>query len=191
MSALSNTVTISAVPPKYTPWGPSQTAREIETLPGCFRIHTAGHGGYWLSPALVRQFLDLIPTWAPWGSVGMEWFEEDCDAAAVVVAFHHAFDDELVHGCVESVICSASHGQMISVRDFLTNHPLGQMAAARAKVFHDTLAGMWRAGSRGTSGHNWTVTFNRVDTNERRTVTMHYPMKTYYTDEELDGLALG
>ena len=79
---------------------------------------------------------------------------------------------------------------MTCVRDFLEKHPTGLIAATRAKRFHETLAGMWQAGSRGSGGHGWHVTFNRVDSKESRIVLMDYPMKSFYTTAELDMLAV-
>lgn len=73
----------------HTPWGPAQHSEYIAE--GIIRVDTASHGGLHLSPqrheelqAMFRSF----PTWA-----GGRWYEEDCDACAVIVAFPDVFPD--------------------------------------------------------------------------------------------------
>lgn len=68
--------------PAGTPWGMTQQADQI--LPGIWQVHTAGHGGIRVSeerwnamPAALRL--------NPYG--GGRWFEEDCEALFVLVAF--------------------------------------------------------------------------------------------------------
>jgi len=70
----------------YTPWGPSQTEEEI--APGIIAVSTAGHGGYRLTPERERQMHPALRktdrTYCPLG-----WYEEDCEAALVALAFRH------------------------------------------------------------------------------------------------------
>lgn len=82
-----------------TPWGPSQEQTTI--APGIVRHSTAGHGGIMLSderlaamPAPLREF----STWAGRGA-----YEEDRDAALVVLAFPWVFPPAAVSSAVDAV----------------------------------------------------------------------------------------
>lgn len=70
-----------------TPWGRSQEVDEI--APGITWVSTAGHGGIKLSDARrmeMPQHIRELQTFA-----GGNWYEEDCDAALVVIAFPQYF----------------------------------------------------------------------------------------------------
>jgi hypothetical protein len=72
-----------------TPWGPSQTARQL--APGIMLYTTAGHGGIHLSAGR----LAALPAHLHKRSTGycpLEWFEEDCEAALVIVGFPQYFE---------------------------------------------------------------------------------------------------
>ena len=68
-----------------SPWGRVQKQQQI--APGIIWVHTAGHGGIWLSPERQAQ----LPAWAlEIGSQYCEkptWWEEDCEAAVVMYVF--------------------------------------------------------------------------------------------------------
>ena len=72
--------------PTDTPWGPPQQVDVIAD--GIVRIHTAGHGGYWLSPERNKQVPRNLreKTFCQNGLDG--WYEEDCDAAIVEAVFY-------------------------------------------------------------------------------------------------------
>ena len=82
---------------KSSPWGEIQVQDVVAE--GITRVHTAGHGGFHLSAerhrALQRKF--HFHTFA-----GGPWYEEDCDMAAVVIAFPDDFKPEWVARAVES-----------------------------------------------------------------------------------------
>ena len=80
-----------------TPWGPSQ---HVETIAnGIQFVSTASHGGMLLSPArFARMPAKHRKTFA-----GGRWFEEDCDAAKVVVAFPKHFTADQVKSATASV----------------------------------------------------------------------------------------
>ena len=59
----------------YTPWGESQTVKEM--APGIVAVTTAGHGGIRLSAERTEQFKKAYPTFRSWAGDG--WLEEDCD----------------------------------------------------------------------------------------------------------------
>lgn len=68
-----------------TPWGAGQTATEI--APGIASVHTAGHGGYKLTPERNK----LVP--APFRNRS-GWYEEDHEWRAVGVTFPEALATE-------------------------------------------------------------------------------------------------
>lgn len=74
-------------PPTSTPWGRANHTDEI--APGIWLIRTPDHGGIWLSAERLAAMPESlrVSTWA-----GLPWFEEDCDAARVAVAFPRDFD---------------------------------------------------------------------------------------------------
>lgn len=76
-----------------TPWGPAQTVREVG--PGIELVTTSSHGGFYLDAAHYKLINIMFPDWFPFcGQPG--WFEEDCDAAIVVLAFPASFTPEEV-----------------------------------------------------------------------------------------------
>lgn len=82
-------------PPKETPWGPWHQIREI--IPGVWRVATASHGGYWLTPVRLAEMPAVLRQGPQDGKekpfslddVRAGWFEEDVEAVRVVVAFCH------------------------------------------------------------------------------------------------------
>ena len=83
---------------KSTPWGPSQ--HEEAVAPGIVFYSTAGHGGYHLDRDRMAAFHRLFPTFITFA--GGPWFEEDCDAAAVVIAFPEHFSEDSLRCAIES-----------------------------------------------------------------------------------------
>ena len=70
-----------------TPWGPSQDARVV--APGITFHSTASHGGYHLSPERYAQ----MPEGFKETFAGGPWYEEDCDAAMVILVFEDELGD--------------------------------------------------------------------------------------------------
>lgn len=65
-----------------TPWGPSQTIDEI--FDGIQFVSTSGHGGFKVENALNNRIPDY------WRNDD-GWYEEDCEAAIVVLVFEKEF----------------------------------------------------------------------------------------------------
>jgi len=70
-----------------TPWGESQTVMEL--APGITAVTTAGHGGIHLSLDRVREMPACLKRVPRCGSYTASWFEEDCEASLVALAFRH------------------------------------------------------------------------------------------------------
>lgn len=79
-----------------TPWGKAQTTTTIDK--GITFITTAGHGGILLSEERRKEFDEKFPTFSTFA--GGNWFEEDCDASFVVVAFPGSFQEYTVYSAV-------------------------------------------------------------------------------------------
>lgn len=67
-----------------SPWGQIQTVEHLAD--GIVRVHTAGHGGIWLSPER-REYLAARAPWVanifqniPAYCEKPSWWEEDCEA---------------------------------------------------------------------------------------------------------------
>jgi hypothetical protein len=83
--------------PIMTPWGAAQTVRII--APGITEVTTASHGGIYLSPMRYATMPDEYrKTFA-----GGRWYEEDCDAAKVVVTFPEHFTPAAVMNARRSI----------------------------------------------------------------------------------------
>lgn len=85
-----------------TPWGPSQETTRIAR--GITFYSTAGHGGFKLSAgrnAIIRKEVK-DRTWGLRGHDG--WYEEDCDAALVVMAFPEHFSAQQIQNAAQMVM---------------------------------------------------------------------------------------
>jgi hypothetical protein len=69
--------------PKTSPWGQVQDADEL--APGIWRVHTASHGGIFLTPQRHAE-LPANARETTYSKGG--WFEEDCDALIPLYRFH-------------------------------------------------------------------------------------------------------
>lgn len=73
-----------------TPWGKADFATVFGD--GITFYSTPGHGGFRLSPERNAELLRKFPGFRTFsGAVG--WYEEDCDWAAVALAFPEAFPE--------------------------------------------------------------------------------------------------
>jgi len=75
-----------------TPWGPSQSSREI--APGIIRHATASHGGYYVAPARVASMPKPLRDFKPWA--GANWFEKDGVWSIVALAFPQFFPEDAI-----------------------------------------------------------------------------------------------
>lgn len=80
------------VTPLPTPWGPAVSVEQI--APGIVFVETASHGGFYLDETRNGQ----VP--GHWRRASFNrraldgWYEEDCDACLIVVAFPQEFPAE-------------------------------------------------------------------------------------------------
>ncbi len=71
----------------HTPWGPSQTVREL--APGIVDVTTSSHGGLRLSPSRWAELRAHFPRFKSFA--GPHWLEEDCDYMAAVSIWPELF----------------------------------------------------------------------------------------------------
>ncbi|QQS10764.1 MAG: hypothetical protein IPK81_14075 [Rhodospirillales bacterium] len=82
----------SRLAPDYTPWGRAQSTAEL--APGIWHVGTPSHGGFRVADHLVAEMDSRLPgASAAMGrrDAGDWWFEEDCDWAAVALAWPELF----------------------------------------------------------------------------------------------------
>jgi hypothetical protein len=157
-----------------TPWGASQDAHDIAD--GITRHRTERHGGIHLSDSRWTQFRALFPSLNPWA--GEQWFEQDCDVAAVIVAFPEFFDDRAIYHAVQTLRITGMNAHLAEARAYLATPEAAAVIAA-----HDrhaaTIADRWSVGSLGTRGEKsgWWAFLTHTTTKEK--TTGHIPRIPY------------
>lgn len=112
-----------------TPWGEPQ---EIENVAeGIDFVSTAGHGGYLLNASRHNKVRELIPGWTTFA--GGRWYEEDCDAAVVVVCHPECFPPESVERAFRAVITIGSRSRIEEDYDRASGYTGWKRYAAAAK----------------------------------------------------------
>lgn len=84
---------------QQTPWGASQ--QQTTDAPGIVFHSTASHGGFHLDGKRQAAFVAALPRFSPWA--GGAWYEEDCDACAVVIVFNGEFSESAVFNAIRQV----------------------------------------------------------------------------------------
>jgi len=102
-----------------SPWGIIHEATPVGGLQsGVVQISTASHGGLWVSPAArarMNPYLAAFPTWTK----NPAWWEEDMDAAVVVIAFPDLFPpDALAYALKSTSDSRGADGYFASLRPF-------------------------------------------------------------------------
>ncbi len=92
-----------------SPW--EEVLEAYEEAPGIVRVHTGGHGGLLVERALYKRMDPVLRKGVTWKDrKGRGWFEEDCQAALVVVAFPELFGADHVRRARES--CKQWNGSL-------------------------------------------------------------------------------
>lgn len=158
------------MPPYLTiassPWGPVQV--ETITTEGVIFVSTASHGGFWVSderllemPSAIREF----PNHA-----GKNWFEEDCDAVLVYLAFPHLFDDRAAYHAIDAAKTHAKnfgkHYATLWEKLQKTDH-YRENLEPRATAWFEEHKHLYEQGSMGSCKEGWEVSFRRLDGEDR------------------------
>ena len=75
-----------------TPWGRADS--NLRVADGIYYVTTPSHGGYHLTAARVEQLPAAVRDMGEADGRGGRWFEEDCEWAAVCIAFPERFSPE-------------------------------------------------------------------------------------------------
>lgn len=180
------------LPPIATPWGISQSRREIGK--GMEFVSTASHGGIWLSDDRLTC-LPLPLSTAPTFSQKPNWFEEDIDSILPVLAFPAEFIGE---ACFHAVMMarnykSSANGRLYPLvkhcREFLETE-ISLIVRKRAQLWFEVnnIKDKWERGSCCSDRGGWHVWLNRGH-ETREVLFSDYPSQNWYTDEELDAIA--
>lgn len=171
-----------------TPWGASQT--ETAMADGLVLVTTASHGGIKVSPSRWLELTTTFPYLQSWAGAG--WLEEDCDVAWAMLRWPEAFDDNAVYHAVEQVKATAMRelvGPWANALVWLQTTPAGQAVQARHDAYYEQIKDQWHAGGgRSRRDGGWDSFMHRPRDGKRKVVTfLRYPMKAWYTDEEIRG----
>jgi len=119
--------------PESTPWGKPVERKEL--APGIWFLGGDNDAGAWLSPQRLAAFEQVFPRFTSLSA--SEWFEEDEDLAAVILAFPLEFTCEVVYHARE-VARNAASGYYAFRADTWTHvleHIKGTPAERRCKAF--------------------------------------------------------
>lgn len=185
-----------------TPWGTSHGSREL--FPGAVLYHTAGHGGIWLNPERMEEFRRVFVEFETFA--GGPWFEEDQDAAVVVLAFAQHFTDQEVRGAVVTARYSAKPFNLARpgeperlqrypkwelVMEWFQRDQRGMEAFMRASRFETSVRDMYERGGMASTDQRgvWWVLLKRVRDGER--VECHMSLdeaysKQFFTHDEVE-----
>ncbi len=172
----------------HTPWGPAQTV--THHTDDVVSVTTASHGGFYVAHRVKQTWPDALRNIETFGDNGPLWYEEDLDAAIVVLAMPDLFDARAVRECLRGIVGWAKgSGNGARYAPILT-----WIGEERTKV--ESIAASWEIANaeawlpRGLSScdEGWRVSFVRVRDGERTTRTLkRYPEHQIYA--ELPGVA--
>jgi hypothetical protein len=182
---------------RNTPWGEADHVRQIAN--GIISFSTPRHGGILLTDARRQEMpaaLRDVPTFA-----GGNWYEEDCDAGLVVLAFPQFFSPYTVRCAYRQV------GRMaVTTLDNMKYYPrwvglfdrwTGRTRSLAREItykWEDDHKGQWESGSAWTvrreDDYHWGMEFTQVGTGkcEQRLVTGPEYLATPEVVENLPGV---
>lgn len=174
-----------------TPWGPSQHA--FKKADGIVFHSTSGHGGFYLNDERRLVFQNTLPDFECFAGY-TRWFEEDCDACAVVIVFAEVFQAAEIYDAIRLARAMAGNTEYgtkwIPVVEYFESQPALVRIENEERERRSTLwerGGLHGGGFVAEFAGHWAVNFSRGS--DRRTLMMPaYPDQQLYTDDELSGL---
>ncbi len=168
-----------------TPWGRSQSVREITE--GITQVSTAGHGGLRLSMKRWGELMAKIPYVPKYAPV--PWLEEDCDYCLAILRWPEFWPIGSLRSAVQ--MFSGEGEYQSAVRIWLATSADGMALKAKVKEWETANGLLWEQGTLMSQGRGWNVHFTRVcDRAERTALFAEYPTQHFYTDEEIAALDL-
>lgn len=165
-----------------TPWGRTQTKREIAL--GIVRVSTSSHGGFVLNDERMAEFHGrLTINFQSWA--GYAYLEEDYDWCAVALAFPEFFSEEDIYYAV--LTAKGSHPELAP---WFADTKQGREVAQTAEAFRLRRLDHWEVGCASTSGKGWRVSLRRLRDGAEKFVSFpDYPGDRFYSDADLSVLA--
>ena len=173
--------------PTQSPWGIVDGSHEIAT--GIVEVSTPSHGGIKLAPRRQTEILRRFPAFRTFA--GGSWYEEDCDACLVVIAFWEHFTPSALRGAVRLAHRSDVSGWTEVAAWLDSDDPQAVTIRETVARFEADHVDHWQRGSMGSTGPEWPfrpwwVSLTRVgDGARQQRIFAEYPTKSYYTDAEL------
>lgn len=139
-----------------SPWGRPQSQTVLAA--GIIRVSCEGHGGILVSPERLAQMPECFR-----GDAGPEgcWYEEDCEAFLVYLAFPDEFSDRTIWYAVNFILA----GDYFPAARAFVEAETGAVLRERHKRFLETNGALYSPGSMSTSGKGWTVRYHRISDN--------------------------
>jgi len=121
-----------------TPWGPAQGQECL--APGIWFVHTAGHGGIWISPARRAEMPEPFRSFSSrYGNIPAGWYEEDCDCLVVLLAFASEMRPALVTLARETIERDRTSGRNY----FAVLHPAPRVISRRVEFNENDCSGVF------------------------------------------------
>jgi len=186
--------------PTHTPWGSPQSKATIAA--GIVLYTTNRHGGYWLAKHREQARRNRFPEFAT--SSGGPWYEQDTDAHIVALTFPELFEVDQLAAAVRTLRAYAkrpiyrlpSPGWRCAVNwiDGGTkdaNEVIRRVMERERECQHLwERASYWPASQAEYPRGTWGATFRKPSTGETKTVYIRYPDKRFYSDAELQIMAV-
>lgn len=164
-----------------SPWGTIDHVSPI--APGLQWVSTPGHGGIEVDTDRQRAIKRALPRFVTFGGNGPRWYEEDCDATAVILTFPELFKPGLVRSAVGMAGCRGKYYG-------LTVEQIPAKARQIGDAWKAENAELWEpcgGSGGGKRGPGWWSNMRRVgDGAHREAWFEHYPEPRLYTTAELD-----
>lgn len=155
----NNTEPTSGAARVSTPWGLSTTRTVFAD--GIIFYTTDSHGGFWLSEQRIAELPPELRSLGTW--CGQPWYEEDCDAHLVMLAFPQFFTDAEVFRAYEMMQRPPAY---LAGVDLWLGAPSTAAVRTIAHSFMQKHKGHYRLAGAFFEGETWHVramTFDRTE----------------------------
>jgi hypothetical protein len=139
-----------------SPWGRPQSQRVL--APGIVQVSCEGHGGILVSP---ERFVQMPACFQLDAGADGCWYEEECAAYMVYLAFPQDFSDQAIWYAVNFILAGNYYPD---ARAFVEGKT-GAVLRERHKRFMDTNGSLYSPGTMSSSGQGWTVHYRRISDN--------------------------
>jgi hypothetical protein len=111
-----------------TPWG--QSDHESKLIDGVVFYGTPGHGGYKVDASVRATWPQPLQDFVPFND-NTGWYEEDCDAAIVMLAHHEHFPTSAIDCALRTAeILAKDDDRWKAIHDFASKQDFAKDPAA-------------------------------------------------------------